>query len=95
VRPFLCRFRADPAKVRVAIVPCFGGWRVTVEERETGAFVEFEGPDPQDVTMRALEIAEENDLDGIDLGMGTAYRHPWKLEESSGETTRLDRFPSK
>ncbi len=76
----LARFRADPAKVRVAIVREGGGWRAAVSSRVCGTRADawrawaHEADRAIDV---ALHHAAEAQLDGVDLGMAWAFEHPW------------------
>ena len=76
----LVRWRANPEKIRVSIRRSKFNkrWQVTVTCRATGQFVTCKSLSPERATMRALKLAEKAGYDGTDLGMGWAYRHPWK-----------------
>lgn len=84
----LSRFRADPKKVRIAI--CWlrskQKWLVTIYARQKGP--EGSGlptawgwsDSPKKAMARALKLAEEGEISGIDLGMGSTYEHPFGRE---------------
>ena len=75
----LVRWRANPEKVRVSIMKFTEtSWRAKVTCLETNDFVYAIGNDPEIVLLEALEKAEYQEYEGIDLGMQWAYRHPWK-----------------
>jgi hypothetical protein len=74
----LVRWRANPEKIRVSIRSSNEHWQVTVTCRATGEFITCKSKIPARAIMRALRLAEKKGFDGTDLGMGWAYRHPWK-----------------
>lgn len=78
----LARFRADPSKVRVG-VRAFGHlWVARVEPRGVeGAWVEAIGETPAAAVDDALEGADNENMPGIDLGMGSSYEHPFGEEQ--------------
>lgn len=73
VRVEFVRFRADPRKVRIGIrrLPC--GWRAEI----AGRFVATHKLSPVRALVRALRLAQQSGLEGIDLGMQWSYPHPW------------------
>jgi hypothetical protein len=77
----LVRWRANPEKIRVSIqrsTRSVSRWKVTITCRATGEFVTCKSLSPERAIMRALKAAGKKGWDGMDLGMGWAYRHPWK-----------------
>lgn len=73
----LARFRADPAKVRVAVREESGLYRASVSPRDDSqSEVVIWSTRPEYAADRALQCAERTGMDGIDLGMGLEYRHP-------------------
>lgn len=74
----LVRWRANPEKIRVSIRSSNSGWQATVTCRATEEFVICKSKSPENAIMRALKAADKKGYDGVDLGMGWAYRHPWK-----------------
>lgn len=82
----LVRFRANPQKVRVAIrqIPD-GQWLVqvdAVDDRGHAMTAKTVGAPkaPRSAVMRALQMIKR--ADGVDLGMGTTYEHPFGAENS-------------
>ena len=74
----LVRWRANPEKIRVSIRNCSGSWQVTITCRATGDFVTSKSLTPEKAVMSALKKADRKAFEGMDLGMGWAYEHPWK-----------------
>lgn len=72
----LTRFRADPARVRVAVRPVGRLTLVTITERASGRWVCATASGPRKALALALREAERRELPGIDLSMGWAYQHP-------------------
>jgi hypothetical protein len=77
----LVRWRANPKKIRVSIrksnqfpIPV---WRATIRSLITDDFVFATSSNPEEAVMDALEKAELENFDGIDIGMQWAYTHPW------------------
>jgi hypothetical protein len=77
VKRTLARFRVDPSRVRVAIRPDGAEWLATISSRETGRRVEVRAKAPRNAVVKALHTAEAAGLGGVDLGMQSAYVHPW------------------
>lgn len=76
----LVRLRADPEKVRVSIrrvEPRW--WRVTIASRCGGGILSTGATEPREALARALRWANETRMDGIDLDMQRAYKHPQKV----------------
>ncbi len=85
---YLARFRASPSKVRVSIRRLEDGvYMVTVAEkrkenplRSSSSVILREVKAchkvPRSAILRALYEAEGANIEGIDLGMGSAYHHP-------------------
>lgn len=71
----LARYRADPSKVRVSIRPCRGAFLIRIQSRTEGVDTSTHHSCPVTGVMIVLKTAS-NFMDGIDLGMGTAYPHP-------------------
>lgn len=77
----LVRWRADPQRVRVAVQrQPNGAFKAIVTIFKSGLFVVKTGLNPRTTMMRALRALDGHD--GIDLGMGWTYEHPFKTEES-------------
>ncbi len=73
----IARFRANPAKIRIAIRRTDGMWRASVSRRiDSSCEFVYSAPFPAEAIDLALGAAEAASVDGIDLGMGWAYRHP-------------------
>lgn len=77
----MSRFRADPSKVRVRVSFGAGEWMVCVEERGPGMSCTAIHEDPKEALNRALELAEDCSMDGIDLDMMWSYDHPMRPNE--------------
>ena len=78
----LCRFRANPYKVRVGIRRVGHAWWMVTISSKTDArdiLIESVGTGPRKALVQALRLAEKHGLDGIDLGMEWAYDHPQHL----------------
>lgn len=73
----LVRWRANPNKIRVSIRKSNQFWRATVRSLITDDFVFATSSDPEEAVMNALEKAELENFDGVDIGMEWAYTHPW------------------
>jgi len=73
----LVRWRANPEKIRVSIRKSNEFWLVTVRSLITDDFVFATCTDPEEAVMNALEKAELENFDGVDIGMQWAYTHPW------------------
>ena len=87
---FLTRFRADPALVRVGIRPHKGLWYVTISSRPLGrGVIERMHKSPKGALVLALRAAEAVGFPGIDLGMGSAYEHPWGALAPRDRVTRV------
>jgi len=75
----LVRWRANPKKIRVSIMKFTdNSWRAKVTSLETNEFTFFIGYDPEVAILSALEKAEQEEYEGVDIGMQWAYEHPWK-----------------
>ncbi len=74
----LCaRFRADPARVRVAVRREGHHWYATVVPRDNSEQATTAwNPDPKVAVMCALRKANFLNYPGIDLGMDHVYDHP-------------------
>ena len=73
----LTRFRANPSKVRVAMRRDGALWLATVTSRDPhGPVFEARATGPRKALVLALNKADEAGLPGVDLSMGSVYRHP-------------------
>lgn len=81
------RFRADPAKVRVALRKEGDFWCATVSSRPRLRIADkvhtASARSPQCAINDALHKASFAKLPGIDLDMDWAYTHPWFLASTS------------
>lgn len=73
------RFRADPAKVRVAIRKTSHGWRAYCSSRISGYTISETNASAKFALERVVEAANGL-IEGIDLGMQWAYEHPFGAE---------------
>lgn len=77
------RFRANPARVRVGVRPMTDGWLATVATRKGAPHeVRRTAATPCEAVDAALDAADAAGMDGVDLGMGWVYPHPFKEDES-------------
>lgn len=73
----LVRLRANPKQVRVSIRRVGGhSWRVSI--RSDGRLASVRHRNPRLAVMRALKLAHDMGLAGIDLHLQWAYAHPQK-----------------
>jgi hypothetical protein len=75
----LSRFRADPRKVRAAIRRDGNEWVASISNRGclcNGGCFSARATGPRKALVKALLLADEHDVDGVDLSMGWAYEHP-------------------
>lgn len=74
----LARFRADPSKVRVSIRRDSSlGWIASVSCLVGVGSFESCSNFPEKAVESALAQADLAGMEGIDLGMGGAYEHPF------------------
>jgi hypothetical protein len=75
----LARFRADPTKVRVSIRGRKRNWTATVQSLiDPFKIASVMKTSPRKAVMLALREAESLGMEGVDLGMGSAYVHPFR-----------------
>jgi hypothetical protein len=74
----LVRWRADPEKIRVSIRKLGTSYEATITSLITHEALSCMSYDPEGAVMNALEEAELENFDGIDLRMEWAYDHPWR-----------------
>ncbi len=74
----LCRFRADPYKVRVGVRRSMSGYLATVSKAAQKVGVVYVAFDAEAAVaiFKALQRAEDDHLEGIDLELESTYLHP-------------------
>ncbi len=71
------RFHADPTKVKVSLRTTEEGYIATVSSRTEAQFFTGEASSPASAVKLALYAAKLGNLPGLDLGLDSAYDHPW------------------
>ncbi len=82
----LVRFRANPKKVRISLRQRGNEWFVTIARRPDhwrSPAICLSGASARKTLVLALHAASEANMPGIDMGMGWAYPHPQRRDEST------------
>lgn len=69
---------ANSKKIRVSIKKVSSGWKGTVTSLITGKHVSHVLSNPKKATTDALELAELENYDSVNLSMGWTYEYHWK-----------------